>query len=56
MQSSASGLYRPEATTWVKIKNPEYRRAEGREDIEDRANVGVLELGDGAGLHLAALA
>lgn len=31
----AHGLYTPEATTWVKIKNPAYSQAEGRADFFD---------------------
>jgi ATP-dependent DNA ligase len=27
------GLYTPEATTWVKIKNPAYSQAEGGRDL-----------------------
>lgn len=27
------GLYTPEATTWVKIKNPQYSQAEGRREL-----------------------
>jgi bifunctional non-homologous end joining protein LigD len=34
----ADGRYTPEATTWVKIKNPAYSQAEGRADFfEGRA-------------------
>jgi len=29
----ANGSYTPEATTWVKIKNPEYSQAEGRAEF-----------------------
>jgi molecular chaperone IbpA len=29
----ANGLYAPETTTWVKIKNPVYSQAEGRADF-----------------------
>ena len=29
----AEGRYSPEETTWVKIKNPRYRQAEGRADF-----------------------
>jgi len=29
----ANELYTPEATTWVKIKNPRYSQAEGRADF-----------------------
>ena len=32
----ASARYRPEATTWVKIKNRRYSQAAGREDFFDR--------------------
>jgi bifunctional non-homologous end joining protein LigD len=32
----AAGLYTPEATTWVKIKNPAYSQAAGRSDFFDR--------------------
>jgi bifunctional non-homologous end joining protein LigD len=32
----AAGLYTPEATTWVKIKNPAYSQAVGRADFFDR--------------------
>jgi hypothetical protein len=28
----AAGLYTPDETTWVKIKNPSYTQAEGRAD------------------------
>jgi bifunctional non-homologous end joining protein LigD len=31
----ATGRYEPEATTWVKIKNPTYSQAEGRADFFD---------------------
>jgi bifunctional non-homologous end joining protein LigD len=31
----AHGLYAPEETTWVKIKNPHYSQAEGRADFFD---------------------
>jgi bifunctional non-homologous end joining protein LigD len=31
----AAGLYAPEATTWVKIKNASYSQAEGRDDFFD---------------------
>ena len=31
----ASAHYTPEATTWVKIKNRQYRQAVGREDFFD---------------------
>jgi ATP-dependent DNA ligase len=31
----AHGLYTPEATTWVKIKNRSYSQAEGRADFFD---------------------
>jgi len=37
---SASGRYAPEATTWVKIKNPRYSQAEAR--------AGVFDAGGGA--------
>ena len=30
------GLYTPEATTWVKIKNPRYSQAEGRRELFER--------------------
>jgi bifunctional non-homologous end joining protein LigD len=30
------GLYTPEATTWVKIKNPRYSQAEGRRELVER--------------------
>jgi bifunctional non-homologous end joining protein LigD len=30
------GLYTPEATSWVKIKNPQYSQAEGREEWFER--------------------
>ncbi len=29
----AMGLYTPEATTWVKIKNPRYSQVEGRQEL-----------------------
>jgi bifunctional non-homologous end joining protein LigD len=32
----AAGLYTPEATTWVKIKNPAYSQAVGRSDFFER--------------------
>ena len=32
----ASAGYRPDATTWVKIKNRQYSQAVGREDSFDR--------------------
>ena len=32
----AAGQYTPEATTWVKIKNPAYSQAAGRADFFDR--------------------
>jgi hypothetical protein len=32
----AAGLYTPEATTWVKIKNRAYSQAVGRSDFFDR--------------------
>jgi ATP-dependent DNA ligase len=32
----ASAPYTPEATTWVKIKNPVYTQLEGRDDFFDR--------------------
>ena len=31
----AQGRYAPEATTWVKIKNPGYSQAEGRAKFFD---------------------
>jgi hypothetical protein len=31
----AGGLYAPEATTWVKIKNRGYSQAEGRSEFFD---------------------
>lgn len=31
----SDGAYTPEATTWVKIKNPAYSQAEGRADFFD---------------------
>jgi hypothetical protein len=31
----ATGRYEPEATSWVKIKNPTYSQAEGRADFFD---------------------
>jgi hypothetical protein len=30
---AAQGLYQPEKTTWVKIKNPNYSQAAGRRDF-----------------------
>jgi hypothetical protein len=36
----AAGLYRPEATTWVKIKNRAYSQAVGRSDFFDRGGHG----------------
>ncbi len=36
----ATGLYAPEATTWVKIKNPAYSQAEGRADFFDARSRG----------------
>jgi ATP-dependent DNA ligase len=32
----ASARYTPEATTWVKIKNPRYSQAVGRQDFFNR--------------------
>jgi bifunctional non-homologous end joining protein LigD len=32
----AAGLYTPERTSWVKIKNPTYSQAAGRSDFFDR--------------------
>jgi ATP-dependent DNA ligase len=32
---AAEGLYQPEKTTWVKIKNPNYSQAAGRRDFFD---------------------
>jgi hypothetical protein len=32
---AAQGLYQPEKTTWVKIKNPNYSQAAGRRDFFD---------------------
>ena len=32
----ANARYTPEATTWVKIKNPAYSQAAGRADFFDR--------------------
>jgi len=37
----ATGLYTPEATTWVKIKNPLYSQAEGRDDFFDVRGAGA---------------
>ena len=34
----AAGRYEPEATTWVKVKNPAYSQAEGRADFFDARN------------------
>ena len=34
---AAQGLYQPEKTTWVKIKNPNYSQAAGRRDFFDNA-------------------
>ena len=31
-----TGLYTPEATTWVKIKNPAYSQAEGRRELFEK--------------------
>jgi ATP-dependent DNA ligase len=33
----ARGVYTPDETTWVKIKNRAYSQAEGRADFFDRA-------------------
>ena len=30
------GLYTPEETTWVKIKNPVYSQAEGRRELFEK--------------------
>jgi ATP-dependent DNA ligase len=30
------GLYTPEETSWVKVKNPQYSQAEGREELFER--------------------
>jgi ATP-dependent DNA ligase len=37
------GLYRPEATSWVKVKNPRYSQGEGRRELftSRRARAGV---------------
>ena len=35
----AAGLYTPERTSWVKIKNRKYSQAVGREDFFDRRKV-----------------
>lgn len=35
MAKLASGRYEPETTTWVKIKNRSYSRADGRDDFFD---------------------
>ena len=34
----ASGRYKPDATTWVKVKNRAYSQAEGRADFFDPAH------------------
>jgi ATP-dependent DNA ligase len=41
----AAGLYTPEATTWVKIKNRAYSQAVGRSDFFDRRRARVLQRG-----------
>lgn len=44
------GLYTPEATTWVKIKNPRYSQAEGRRELfERRRAAGVWQCGSKLG-------
>jgi bifunctional non-homologous end joining protein LigD len=35
------GLYTPEETSWVKIKNPAYSQAEGREELFEKRAAGV---------------
>jgi bifunctional non-homologous end joining protein LigD len=35
------GLYTPEKTSWVKIKNPAYSQAEGREELFEKRAAGV---------------
>jgi bifunctional non-homologous end joining protein LigD len=35
------GLYTPEETSWVKIKNPAYSQAEGREELFEKRTAGV---------------
>jgi hypothetical protein len=37
----AAGLYTPDETTWVKIKNPRYSQAEGRADFFDARAAGA---------------
>jgi hypothetical protein len=53
---AAQGLYQPEKTTWVKIKNPNYSQAAGRRDFFDirrkpatRFGKTPLPLGENAG-------
>jgi ATP-dependent DNA ligase len=36
------GLYTPEATTWVKIKNPRYSQAEGRRELFERRRAAAV--------------
>ena len=35
------GLYTPEETSWVKIKNPRYSQAEGRHELFEKRAAGV---------------
>jgi bifunctional non-homologous end joining protein LigD len=35
------GVYTPEETSWVKIKNPAYSQAEGREELFEKRAAGV---------------
>ena len=37
----AAGTYDPTTTTWVKIENPGYSQAEGRDDFFDTRAVDV---------------
>ena len=37
------GLYTPEATTWVKIKNPAYSQGEGRRELFEKRSAAAAE-------------
>jgi hypothetical protein len=43
-RSAKDGLYTPEETTWVKIKNPQYSQMEGRRELfEKRAHAAIAQ-------------
>jgi hypothetical protein len=49
---AAEGLYQPEKTTWVKIKNPNYSQAAGRRDFFDVRRKSALSISKKTSLSL----